>query len=84
MPTYDMVCAKCGHEYELFLTRFIRDEDKLCPECGSTDVNPNVTSFNMFIGSGATGRGNTGPRMDGKNTETQKYTKYRDPKYRKK
>ena len=43
-----------------------------------------IDPFNMFIGSGATGRGNTGPRMDGKNTETQKYTKYRDPKYRKK
>jgi putative FmdB family regulatory protein len=84
MPSYDLHCQKCGNEFELFLQRFIRDEDRVCPKCGSTDVNQSIASFNMLIGSGSTGRSNTGPRMDGKNAPSHKYTKYRDPKYRKK
>ena len=84
MPSYDFTCNKCDHEFELFLPRFIREEDKVCPECGATDLKQTLTGFNMSIGCGASGRGNTGPRMDGKPPVSQKYTKYRDSKYRKK
>ncbi|MEZ5124628.1 MAG: zinc ribbon domain-containing protein [Thermoleophilia bacterium] len=81
MPTYDMVCNACGHEYELFLTRFISDEDKVCPQCASTEVTQRMSNFSMSIGCGASGRGNTGARLSGKPSASQKYMKYRDPKY---
>ncbi|MGB4594217.1 MAG: zinc ribbon domain-containing protein [Coriobacteriia bacterium] len=38
MPTYDLTCQECGHRFELFLIRLLRDGDKVCPECGSTKV----------------------------------------------
>lgn len=84
MPTYDLECSKCGHKFELFLTRFIRDDDRVCPECGSTDVSQTISDFNMWIGCGSTGRGNIGARVRGTPYSSQKFMKYRDPKYRKK
>ncbi|MCE5203139.1 MAG: zinc ribbon domain-containing protein [Actinomycetia bacterium] len=38
MPTYDLSCKKCGHRFERFVPRLIRDTDKVCPRCGSTEV----------------------------------------------
>ena len=81
MPTYDFVCNNCDHEFEIFLARIITEEDKVCPECGSSDVRQRITSFRMAIGCGSTGKGNIGPRMDGKPSLAAKYMKYRDPKY---
>ncbi len=34
MPSYDMHCAGCGAEFELFRQRFLTDADRVCPECG--------------------------------------------------
>jgi putative FmdB family regulatory protein len=45
MPSYDLVCKSCGNEFELTLHRFIRDEDKVCPQCGSTDVEQVLSAF---------------------------------------
>lgn len=38
MPTYDLTCSHCGHRFELFVMRLLRDDDLVCPECGSTEV----------------------------------------------
>lgn len=38
MPTYELRCKECGHAFERFLMRLLRDEDKVCPECDSTQV----------------------------------------------
>lgn len=38
MPTYQFICDSCGKDFEFFLMRVIRDEDKVCPNCGSTSV----------------------------------------------
>lgn len=42
MPTYELRCDACGKASEVFLLRTMRDEDKVCPECGSTDVRQGV------------------------------------------
>lgn len=42
MPTYDLKCAECGHRFELFLMRLLRDEDRTCPECGSPEARAGV------------------------------------------
>ncbi len=35
MPSYDLACDACGAEFEVFRTRFLRDEDRECPDCGA-------------------------------------------------
>lgn len=45
MPSYDLVCKTCGHEFELTLHRFITDDDKVCPECGGTNVEQKLSAF---------------------------------------
>jgi putative FmdB family regulatory protein len=45
MPTYEYVCPKCGHEFELFQS--MRDEPlKKCPKCKKAGVK-------RLIGGGA-------------------------------
>lgn len=45
MPTYEYVCPKCGHEFELFQS--MRDEPlKKCPKCKKTGVK-------RLVGGGA-------------------------------
>lgn len=50
MPTYELRCETCGHRFEVFLTRIIRTEDKVCPVCGSDRVKNG-------IGGGVLGKG---------------------------
>jgi putative FmdB family regulatory protein len=38
VPTYELTCADCGHRFEQFLMRIIRDPDKVCPACGSERI----------------------------------------------
>lgn len=45
MASYDLVCESCGHRFEVFRQGFIKDEDKTCPECGSTDVRQKYSTF---------------------------------------
>ena len=40
MPTYDLTCEECGERFERFLTRMLRDEDRVCPPCGSIEGPP--------------------------------------------
>lgn len=67
MPSYDMACSKCGHEFEVFRPGFMRDEDKVCPKCGSTEVEQAMTGFLTYFGS-SSGKSNCGPRMDSNKT----------------
>lgn len=45
MPSYDLECKTCGKSFELTLHRFITDDDKVCPECGSHDVEQILSVF---------------------------------------
>lgn len=38
MPTYDLTCRSCGHRFEKFVMRILRDGEAVCPECESKDV----------------------------------------------
>jgi putative FmdB family regulatory protein len=65
MPTYDLTCKACGNRFERFLTRLLRQEDKVCPLCGSQNVSagvgggyvksPSVTSVSTCASSGGFG-----------------------------
>lgn len=45
MPTYDLACAACDQRFERFRQGFLRDEDRVCPACGSHDVTQLMTGF---------------------------------------
>lgn len=45
MPTYDLVCDACEHGFETFRQGFLRDQDRVCPECGTTEVHQLITGF---------------------------------------
>lgn len=55
MSTYDLICGDCGHEFELFVQGFIKDEEKVCPECGARDVRQKFSSFLRSLGGGTCG-----------------------------
>ena len=45
MPTYDLVCAACGGVAEVFVQRLLRDDDRVCPDCGAPDTAVRITGF---------------------------------------
>jgi putative FmdB family regulatory protein len=52
MASYDLVCDACGQDFEVFRQGFLKDEDRVCPDCGSNDVRQKFTSFLKNIGGG--------------------------------
>ena len=42
MPTYELHCVDCGHVFDRFLMRLLKESDRVCPECGSTRVETGV------------------------------------------
>jgi len=55
MATYDFICGACGHKFELFVQGFIKDEEKVCPDCGSADVRQKFSSFLRSLGDRPSG-----------------------------
>jgi putative FmdB family regulatory protein len=55
MASYDLVCDACGHDFEVFRQGFLKDEDRVCPDCGGTEVRQKFTSFLKNIGGSAGG-----------------------------
>lgn len=45
MPSYDLACIECNHAFEAFRQGFLRDEDRVCPECGAADAKQLFTGF---------------------------------------
>ena len=50
MASYDLKCATCGKDFEVFVRGFLKDEVKVCPECGGRDVHQRFTGFGGFTG----------------------------------
>jgi len=50
MASYDLVCEKCEHVFEVFRQGFLRDGDRVCPDCGSTEVRQKFSSFLRNLG----------------------------------
>ena len=57
MASYDLLCDACGHDFEVFRQGFLKDEDRVCPDCGSTEVRQKFTSFLKNIGGSSSGGG---------------------------
>ena len=45
MPSYDLICDDCEHRFEAFRQGFLREEDRVCPECGATAARQLFTGF---------------------------------------
>lgn len=56
MAIYDLKCDECGEEFEKFVTGFLKDEDRECPECGSRKISQRYTGF-FGVGSSSCGTG---------------------------
>ncbi len=52
MAFYDFRCEQCGEEFEVFSTGFIKDDQKVCPACGSEQVEQ---KFSSFLSTGSPG-----------------------------
>jgi putative FmdB family regulatory protein len=61
MASYDLRCRSCGKEFEVFVLGFLKDEAKVCPDCGGREVEQRFTGF-----GGVTGFGSSGSRLDGR------------------
>ncbi len=55
MAIYDLKCDKCGKQFEKYVTGFLKDDDKECPECGSREISQQFTSFFGVGSSGGSG-----------------------------
>ena len=55
MASYDLVCEKCGHAFEVFRQGFLKDDDRVCPECDSEDVRQKFPSFLRNLGGAGAG-----------------------------
>ena len=55
MPTYDLRCIECDTTFEVFRQGFLRDEDRVCDTCGSTQVEQLFTGFVLGASGGAVG-----------------------------
>ena len=57
MPIYEYRCNRCGKSFEL-LRRFGQTDDEiLCPECESAEIERVLSSFGMGGGCGSGGAG---------------------------
>lgn len=50
MASYDLRCCSCGSDFEVFVLGFLKDEAKLCPDCGSREVEQRFTGFGGVTG----------------------------------
>jgi putative FmdB family regulatory protein len=57
MASYDLVCEDCGNSFEVFRQGFLKDEDRVCPECGSADVRQKFSSFLSNLGGASASSG---------------------------
>ena len=48
MPTYDYICTKCSHAWELE-QRIVEDPVRKCPKCGANTAKRQISSGAGFI-----------------------------------
>ena len=59
MAIYDLKCDDCGHDFEIFVTGFLTEDDKLCPQCQSRKVSQKFYS-SFGIGGSCSSSGGGG------------------------
>ena len=50
MASYDLKCRSCGIEFEVFQLGFLKEDAKVCPDCGGHDVEQRFTGFGGVTG----------------------------------
>ena len=50
MASYDLKCCSCGKDFEVFVLGFLKDEARVCPDCGSREVEQRFTGFGGVMG----------------------------------
>jgi len=50
MASYDLRCSSCGNDFEVFVLGFLKDDAKVCPDCGSREVQQRFTGFGGVTG----------------------------------
>ncbi len=50
MASYDLKCNTCGKDFEVFVLGFLKDDAKVCPDCGGRDVQQRFTGFGGVTG----------------------------------
>lgn len=53
MASYDLRCCSCGRDFEVFVRGFLKDDAKICPDCGSREVEQRFTGFGGVLGLSA-------------------------------
>ncbi len=46
MPIFDYRCNKCGKEFEKLVRK---EEDKICPDCASADLEKKISSAGFSL-----------------------------------
>jgi putative FmdB family regulatory protein len=50
VASYDLRCRTCGNEFEVFVLGFLKEQDKVCPQCGGREVEQRLTGFGGVTG----------------------------------
>jgi len=50
MPLFEYKCGKCGHAFE-FLARSSEDAPRKCPQCGSSSIQRQFSTFSARVDS---------------------------------
>jgi putative FmdB family regulatory protein len=50
MASYDLKCRSCGKDFEVFVIGFLKDDAKVCPDCGGREVDQRFTGFGGVLG----------------------------------
>jgi putative FmdB family regulatory protein len=53
MASYDLRCRSCGKDFEVFQLGFLKEEAKVCPDCGAREVEQRFTGFGGVLGLSA-------------------------------
>jgi putative FmdB family regulatory protein len=53
MASYDLRCRSCGKDFEVFVLGFLKDDAKVCPDCGGREVEQRFTGFGGVMGLGS-------------------------------
>ena len=60
MPIYSYKCKKCGKIFDLLVGVTSEKMEKKCPNCGSRDIEKQVTSFSINSSNSSSGNCPTG------------------------
>jgi putative FmdB family regulatory protein len=55
MPFYEYRCRACGKVYEQYVRSLLSKVETVCPACGSTEADKNISLFGTSSSTGTSG-----------------------------